>query len=274
MADGKTHEGLKWIMRAGYGARGVIYVIVGTLAVFAAFGQGQAQGTSGALATLQNEPMGLTALWAIAIGLWAYMIWRLTAATLDLEDHGTDAKGAFARTGQATTGLIHGAIGLSVAGLALGGGSGGGAEDWTAHVMQMPMGRALVGLAAILFIGAGAYYAKKGLTGDYKEHLRTAPFTRKVDPVLTFGLVVHGAIIVLVGVSLGFAALNASPDQAGGIGQALDTLRGVAWGRFVLAGAGLGLISFAIYNFVEAAYRVVPRVTGQDVKTLAEKATA
>jgi len=275
MTDSTAHTILKWIMRAGYGSRGVIYIIVGTLAIFAAFGQGEAKGTQGALATLQNEPLGLTALWCISAGLLAYMIWRITAATADLEDHGTDAKGLFARAGQATTGLIHGAIGLSVAGLAMGSGSGGsGAEDWTAQVMSMPMGRALVGIAAVLFMGAGVYYAKKGLSGDYKDHLRTAPITRKLDPALTFGLVVHGIIIGLIGLSLGVAMLNADPGQAGGIGQALDTLRGVAWGRFVLAGAGLGLLGFALYNLVEARFRIVPRLSGGDVTTLAEKATA
>ena len=36
MAD-KSHEGLKMVMRAGYGARGAIYVIVGFLAFWAAF---------------------------------------------------------------------------------------------------------------------------------------------------------------------------------------------------------------------------------------------
>ncbi len=199
--DDNAHEGLKWIMRAGYGARGVIYVLIGGLALFAALRGGNAEGTQGALATLQNEPMGQTALWAIAVGLGAYMIWRLVDAAMDLEDHGTDAKGIFARLAIASTGVIHGGIGVSVAGLAMGGGSGGdsGAQDWTAKLMQMPMGPTLVAIAAAVVIGAGGYYAYKGLTGKYREHLSNAAFTRKIQPVLTFGLVVHGVMWGIAG---------------------------------------------------------------------------
>lgn len=270
--DDNAHEGLKWIMRAGYGARGVIYVLIGGLALFAALRGGNAEGTQGALATLQNEPMGQTALWAIAVGLGAYMIWRLVDAAMDLEDHGTDAKGIFARLAIASTGVIHGGIGVSVAGLAMGGGSGGdsGAQDWTAKLMQMPMGPTLVAIAAAVVIGAGGYYAYKGLTGKYREHLSNAAFTRKIQPVLTFGLVVHGVMLALVGVSLGFAALNSDPSDAGGLGQALETLRSLAWGRWLLAGAGLGLIGFAVYNFVEACYRVIPYFSDPDTGTLAD----
>ena len=271
MADA-AHQSTKWIMRAGYGARGVIYIIVGGLALTAALRGGDAKGTKGALATLQDEPMGLTLLWCIAVGLAAYMIWRIVNAALDLEDHGTDAKGIFARLCTAATGVIHGAIGLSLAGLARGGAADdSGARDWTAQVMQMPMGPTLVALAAAVLVAAGVYYARKGVTGSYRSHLSNAPFTQRAQPVLTFGLVVHGAMLALVGMSLGFAALHADPSDAGGIGQALDTLRTLAWGRFLLAGAGLGLLGFAVYNLVEAAYRVIPHISGPDVTTLADE---
>lgn len=271
MADA-AHQGTKWIMRAGYGARGVIYIIVGGLALTAALRGGDAKGTKGALATLQDEPMGVATLWCIAAGLTAYMIWRIVNAALDLEDHGTDAKGIFARLCTAATGVIHGAIGLSVAGLARGGAAGdSGARDWTAQLMQMPMGPMMVAMAACVIIAAGAYYAHKGLTGSYRSHLSTSPFTRGAQPVLTFGLVVHGAMLALVGMSLAFAALNTDPSDAGGIGQALDTLRTLAWGRFLLAGAGLGLLGFAVYNLVEAAYRVIPHISDPDVTTLADE---
>lgn len=268
MAD-ESHEGLKWTMRAGYGARGVIYLIIGFLAFWAAIASGGAPGTKGALATLRDEPMGVAALWAIGIGLFAYMVWRIVAGLADVEDHGTDGKGLIARTGQVTTGLLHGLIGVSVIGLAMGGGSGGdGAEDWTAQLMAMPMGRYLVGLGALILAGAGIYYMHKGWSGKYKEHLAGSATTERLDPLVKAGLVVYGALLVLVAGSLGYAALTADPQQAGGLREALRQLRSMAFGRFLLGGAGLGLVAFALYNFVEAAYRVVPKISGPDVRTL------
>ncbi|KIN61539.1 putative membrane protein [Sulfitobacter noctilucae] len=271
MSSSSVHT-LKWIMRAGYGARAAIYLVVGGLAFKAALWSGQAEGTKGALAELRATPLGVIALWAIGIGLFAYMVWRIVAGIADVEDHGHDAKGITARGGQITTGIIHGIIGLSVIGLAMGGaGTDDSAQDWTQKIMQMPMGRWLIGAAAAVIAGAGIYYAYKGWSGKYKEHLAASDFTTQVDPVLTAGLVIYGALLALVATSIGFAAFNADPGQAGGLGAALTELRGMTYGRLLMGAAGLGLVAFAFYNFVEAAYRVVPKLSSPDVETLAAK---
>ena len=55
----KSHEGLKWVMRAGYGARGAIYVLVGILAFWAALlAACQAQAAPGPSATDEPAPPG------------------------------------------------------------------------------------------------------------------------------------------------------------------------------------------------------------------------
>ncbi len=270
MAD-TANEGLKWVMRAGYGSRGAIYTIVGGLAFLAAFKSTQAEGTKDALARLREAPMGVPALWAIGIGLFAYLVWRVVAGVADVEDHGTDAKGLVARGGQVATGLLHGGIGVSVIGLAMGGkGSGNedSAQDWTQKLMSMPFGQYLVAAGALILFGAGVYYAHKGWSGKYKSHLARSSFTETIDPVVKAGLIIYGAILCLVAFSIGYAALTADPEQAGGLGQALHQLRGMTFGRILLGGAGLGLIGFAIYNFVEAGYRVIPKIQTPDVSTL------
>ena len=272
----KSHEGLKWAMRTGYGARGLMYVTVGGLAFLAALKSVEASGTKDALAALRDQPYGVVALWIIGLGMLGYMVWRITAGVADVEDHGSDGKGLIARAGQITTGVIHGGIGVSVLSLAMGGGSGGGdsAQDWTQRVMQMPMGRYLVAAGALILLGAGIYYAYKGWSGKYKEHLAASSFTSEAEPVLKGGLIVYGALLAVVALSLFYAALTADPAQAGGLGQAFQQIREVTFGRILLGIAGLGLLGFALYNFVEAAYRVVPKINGPDVQTLARAAVS
>ena len=257
-------------MRAGYGARGVIYSIVGGLAFLAAFKSTQASGTKDALAALRDEPYGVPALFAIGLGLLAYLVWRVAAGVKDVEDHGTDLKRIVARLGQITTGLIHGGIGIAVFALALSGKNSGGdtTQDWTQKLMAMPAGRYIVAAGALILLGAGVYYAYKGWSGKYKGHLARTQFTESIDPIVTVGLVIYGIMLALVAFSLGYAALTANPEQAGGLGKALQDLRGMAFGRFLLGGAGLGLIGFAVYNFVEAGYRVVPKFSDPDIRTL------
>ncbi|MGY9049527.1 MAG: DUF1206 domain-containing protein, partial [Rhodobacterales bacterium] len=182
------------VMRAGYAARGAVYTVVGGLALGAAFDGREAEGTTSALAELRDEVWGIPMLWAIALGLWAYTIWRLIDAALDLEDYGADAKGLIARGGQIVTGLIHATIGISVAGLALGQSSGGGdsAKDWTAKIMTLPYGPSLIIGVGLVTLCAGIFYIHKGLAGKYKRTLRVTPLTERLDPAMKYGFVAQG----------------------------------------------------------------------------------
>lgn len=261
------------VMRAGYGARGLVYTIVGGLALTAAIYGGQAQGTTNALADLRSQSWGVAALWVIAVGLWAYMLWRFIDAAMDLENYGDGAKGSFARGGLIVTGAIHAALGISVATTAMGGGSSGeGTQSLVARLMAVPYGQWLVGLVGLGAIGAGVYYAHKGWTEKYKEDIRVTPTTRKLDPAMKIGCIAQGIVVGIIGVMIVYAALTTNPEQAGGTGEALQQIREAPFGRFLLAGIALGLIGFAIENFVEAAYRIIPAHAGDDVMSLARRA--
>lgn len=265
------------LMRLGYSARGVTYLIIGALAFLAAWTGGQAEGTSDALSTLKQHPLGLVALWVIAIGMFAYAIWRFICAWYDLEQRGTDAKAIIARIGQTVTGLIHLGIGVSVGRMAMGSGSSGGngesgAQSVTSWLMTLPYGTYIVMAVGVITIGAGVYYGYKGIAEKYKNHLMRTEWSEKLDPLVKAGLVAHGIIIVMIGVFLIYAGINTDPGQAGGIGKAFQTVRSQPYGMFLLGALGLGTIAFAVYCFVEAVYRVVPQLAGPDMQTLASEA--
>lgn len=266
---------LATVMRVGYSARGIIYTVLGGLTIWAAITAARAEGTTDALRSVKSQPFGQVLLWVIAIGLFCYLIWRVCDAVLDLECYGTDGKGIIARLGQVTTGLLHGALGLSVASLAMGAGASGTAtQDWTARLMSMDYGRWIVGAVALITIGAGLYYVQKGVRETYKKTLRRSTTTERLDPLLKWGLIVHGGIVGLIGLSIGHAALYTDPQQAGGLGQALTIIRDMAFGRVLLALTGLGLFGFAAFNFVQAVYRIVPRLAEEDVATLAKRSVS
>lgn len=262
------------VMRAGFASRGIVYVIVGIIALSAAWRGGQAEGTTGALATLRDEPWGQALLWIVAIGLFAYAVWRALAAAMDLDGHGSDTKGIVGRIGMTVSAIVHAALGVQALGFAMGGGGGGGGstQDWTAQLMSVPFGRWLVGLVGVAVIGAGIYYAQKGFTGKYKQRLRRTEMTEKLDPAAKWGLVAHGIVVGMIGAFFVYAAWTADPSEAGGIGQAFQTVRDAAFGRILLGLLALGMLGFAVFCFIEAAYRIVPRRAGEDVSTLASDA--
>jgi hypothetical protein len=78
-------EERRWIMRAGrlgYGAKGVIYVLVGSFLVQAAYryDPSKAGGLSDALVALARQPYGAYLLAAVAIGLIAYGVYSFMLA--------------------------------------------------------------------------------------------------------------------------------------------------------------------------------------------------
>ncbi|MCC1495003.1 DUF1206 domain-containing protein [Cognatishimia sp. F0-27] len=261
------------VMRAGHAARGLVYTVVGALALLAALNGGAAEGTRGALGAIRNETWGVALLWVIAIGLLAYALWRWIDSLMDLDAHGHDLKGSVARAGLLVTGAIHAALGVSVARIALQGGSGGqsGAESMTARVLELPYGVWLVAAVAIATIGAGVYYARKGAKGLYREDIRTTRVTQRLDPLMKAGFVAQGGVVATIGVFILFAAMASDASEAGGLGAVFGEVRSQPYGRILLGALALGLLAFAAENFIEAIYRIVPRRAGDEIETLASR---
>ncbi|MGB3408215.1 MAG: DUF1206 domain-containing protein [Jannaschia sp.] len=263
------------VMRAGYAGRGLTYVAIAGLSLWAILRGGQAQGTTSAMETLSTSVWGIAILWLIAVGLLAYAVWRCIAAAADLEDHGTDAKAAIARLGMAVTGLIHGALGLVaiVTALGLTGGGGGipGAVGW---VLGLPGGRWIVGLAAIGTLGAGAYYLKKAWTADHRNNLKANHFTLNWDWALRAGVVAQGIIVLLIGGFLGAATINGNPNEAGGLAKVFDWLATRPFGNTLVIALCLGLLGFAFFCFVNAAYRIVAKASDDTLASLADRVQA
>jgi Domain of Unknown Function (DUF1206) len=69
------------LARAGLTARGVIYLLIGWVAVLVALGHSSREADQqGALQLLAGKPYGLVSLWLVGIGFAAYALWRLGEA--------------------------------------------------------------------------------------------------------------------------------------------------------------------------------------------------
>ena len=86
-------QALETLARLGYAVKGVVYGLVGVLAVQAAFGSGgQTTGSRGAIDTLAGGPFGRVLLWIVGIGLAGYTLWRFAQSILNVEHY--DDEGA------------------------------------------------------------------------------------------------------------------------------------------------------------------------------------
>lgn len=251
----------RYLMKAGYVGRGIVYLAVGALTFLSALAGGAGEATTSALARVRDMPFGSVVIGLVAVALLAYALWRLANAAFDLDHYGTDAKGLVARAAMVGVAVIHLAlagVALSVALGAAGGDGESGVDAMTQTVLSLPFGRWLVGAGGLIVIGAGGYFLKQGWTEDYRDKLRPSAPEGWLGPLMRFGLIAHGLVIALIGVFLVLAAWHFDADRAGGMGQAFDAIRGATAGRWLLAGTAIGFVGFSVVCFVQAAYRVIP----------------
>lgn len=251
-----------WLARAGYAARGLVYAVVGGLALTAAFGQGNAEGSRGALTSLMDEPGGMIALGFIAIGLIGYSLWRTIQAVFDADGHGTEAKGLVVRGGLLVSAITHLALAGFAGSLAFGwgfsGGGSGGSQEGAATLMALPGGPWWVGLVGAAIIGGGLAQIVKGWKAKFEKYLdMPQDQLDKVSPVCRFGLIGRGVVFVIVGGFFISAAVRYDPNQARGLEGALETLQGQPYGPWLLGIVALGLAAFGAYSLIEAVYRRV-----------------
>jgi Domain of Unknown Function (DUF1206) len=267
-----TSQQLALLARSGYAARGVVYLIVGGLAVLAALGQGgQATDTRGALTSLLTQPFGDVLLAMVALGLFGYALWRVVQALADVDHHGTDPKGLAIRAGLLASAATHTLLAVFALSLIFGwgssiGGSGdSGARNWTAWLLQQPFGRWLVGLIGLAIVGAGIAQVIKGYRARFEKYLQMDDaMLEKVSPVCRFGLIARGAVFVIIGGFLIVAALELDSAQARGLQGALQTLEQQPYGWILLGIVALGLGAFGVYSLIEAWWRRIdpPRSKG------------
>lgn len=241
------------LTRIGFAARGLLYLIVGYLAL----GLGRAEDAGGAMNYLADEAGGLV-LGALALGFVAYGLWRVADAIFDTQSKGRDAKGISGRLAGALSGLIHLGLAFTAAKLALGGGSGGDssetAESGAAAAMSLPGGDLLLYAAAAVLVVAGVAQLGIALKRSFCKHL--APEARHKWWVIAAGLGGHAArgIIFLAAAWLVFnATRHHQAEEAGALGDALLSMPD--WLRATVAA---GLCLFGAYSLIEARYRVIP----------------
>jgi fumarate reductase subunit D len=258
--EGGTPSGwFEALARAGFIARGVIYVLIGVLALELAFGSGGARADQkGALETIARQPFGKVLLILVAVGLAGYSLWRLVHALLGRGPERSDS--AFERAAASASGVVYaGMCAIAVAILVGAGGSAGNAKQATAGVLGWPGGTWLVGAAGIALLGVACYQAYRGLSRDFLKDSKTEEMGPRVRSwvkwIGTFGHLARAVVFGLVGVFLVKAAVEYDPNAAVGLDGALAKLTHNSYGPFLLAVVAAGLMAFGVYSLSDARYR-------------------
>lgn len=253
----------EWACRAGYAARGFVYISIGVIALLAALDRTpRAQGALGALEAWADWPFGIALLWLTAVGLACFAGWRLLQSVFDADRQGREPKAIAARVGQAISGVVYGGLALSVVELL------DALEDLKevddqaetrenlTRALAMPAGEWIVMLVGLFILGCGVGNLVKAFKGDFAKQLRIRP--QLADKASLLGRVGYGArgvVFLVPGAFIALAGLHARGGEAKSTGGALEWLEAQPFGSALLGLTALGLIAFGAYAFVEARYR-------------------
>ena len=264
--EGAT-EASPWIEglgRFGYAAKGVVYLIVGGLAVQAALGHGgQTTDQQGAMRQIAEAPFGRSLLVVVAIGLLGYALWQIVRAALDTEHKGTDAKGVLMRSVYAGVAVIYAGLAWSALRMAMGVGSGEGstekAQGWTTWLIDQPFGVWLVGLVGAAVVLNGLYQLYRAFKSRLTEDLNLMDLGAEHHDLITragrAGYAARGVAFMMIGGFLISAAVHHDPGEAQGLDGALTTLASQPFGPYLLGLVAAGLAAYGIFALVEARYR-------------------
>ncbi len=255
---------MKWLARAGFVARGIMYAVIGWIALQVAFGHSSQQADkNGALHELSSTPVGTFALWVLVIGFFGMALWRLSEAVYGAA--GPDGRKAKARLGALARVLLYAVTGYGVLEYAIGTGgpqsSNQQSVDLTATLMRHPGGKALVVIIGLVLIGAGLVQAYQYWKKKFLETLRTGEMSSRTRRVVEWlgrvGGVARGIIFIIAGIFLVVAAAQAKPQEAKGIDSSLRVLAGTPAGPWLLVLVAIGLIMFGVFSCCEARWRRV-----------------
>ncbi|WP_367326367.1 DUF1206 domain-containing protein [Streptomyces sp. HUAS ZL42] len=250
--------------RAGLAARGVIYLLVGGLALQIALGDGGREADrGGALAELSGRPFGAVLLWMLGAGLVGMALWRLSEAVFG--SVGPDGRSARKRLPALARCVFYTLVAFSVLAFAAGGGGRGSSDrqsrDVTARALDMPAGQWLVGAAGTGVMVAGVWIAARAVRRRYRQELKLGEMSSRVRRLVDITGVAGGAARGLVFAAAGFFAVRAAvtyePDKAKGLDDTLRSFAESPMGPWLLACVATGLVLFGLFSFAMARWRRV-----------------
>jgi hypothetical protein len=250
------------LARLGYATEGAMYTLIGLLAARVAFGTGEhATGQRGALEIIAGSPLGGVLVGLIALGFLGYALWRGIQAIVDPDGEGTDLKALGKRVGYGVSALVYAGLAISAVGLILGSASEGNSnpDDWTALLLSWPLGRVLVVCVGFVVVGVGLRELYQAYKARFLKYLKLDEMGERVrrwtERWGRLGTAARGIVFGVVGTFLIRAALEYDPQEARGLGGALQTLAHQPLGPWLLGAVALGLVAYGLFMLSVARYR-------------------
>lgn len=257
--EAQDHPAVDWMVRVGFAAYGVVYLVLAWLTVHVALGDRDGQvSREGAFHQIAQQPLGQVALWAACVGFAALVVWELLEVVIGHRDQEGLRRWA-GHASSAVRALVFAAFAITAAQVATGdGGGGSGTDGYTARLMRLPFGPALVAAVGLGIIAYACFSAYKGISDKWREELdvegRTGQVGRALTVLARLGYVARGVAFAVVGGLFVWAAFTHDAKKSGGLDQALVKVSQAPFGEVLLGVVALGFACYGLFNIAKVKH--------------------
>jgi hypothetical protein len=255
----------KWVElleRVGYVARGVLYIVMGSLALGLALGfGGKATDQSGSLATLAGGGFGKIMLVVFVAGLAAYSLWGFVRAIFDPLHRGDDGPGIADRLGFAWSGLAYAGLVLFALELLTGTArtsSQDGTQSTITKVLAQPAGEWAVMGIGLVSIAAGLGQLFETFKARFIKDLKREEMSKAEQDFVIglgrLGYLARGITFTLVGWFVLQAGMQHDASKVKGFAGTLMFLLGQPYGHLLLGLVALGFVALGLHSLAAARW--------------------
>jgi len=254
----KEHPVLRKLAGAGFVAYGLVYLLLGWLALELALGDREGKvSKNGALHQLANQPWGEALLWAAVIGFAALTIRTALEAVVG-HGHQDGFRLWLHRAADVGRLVVYAVLGFSAVKVVLGKSSQQDTDTYTSRLMALPAGPWLVAGVGLGVIGFAVASVVIGVTDRFEEELDLDGTTGTTGAVLTWlgrvGYVSRGVAFGAVGGLFVWAAVTHDAQRSGGLDAALSRLLHAPLGPTLLAVIAVGFGCYGAFNIAKSRH--------------------
>jgi hypothetical protein len=258
MLDTAVRPWVARVVRLGYLAKGLIYSLIGVLALRVALGMdgGRLTDPSGVLRTLLSQRFGRVLLAIIGVGIVGYAAYYIFESVADLRHRGGGTRGWTSRGLTVIKASVYGLVGVqALLVVFFDRRPTDRTEQSAGAVMQFPLGEWLlmaIGLGVAVYGISQLKMAWRGGVDDDIESSRVRREAPWILPLGRFGIAARSVILILMGTTFARSGWRGRAADADGYREALRTI--ASFDPWLLTAIGAGLLCFGVYQLCHARY--------------------
>lgn len=267
------------IRSAGFFAKGVVYLLLGTLTFMAAFNLGgDISSRENVIKFLLDLEFGKILVGTTALGLFAYSLWRLyqTVKNPGNSKEEKTFKSGFKRLRYLYSGILYGVIAYSFAkpliSVLTGNGSPQPESDnngdekaalW--EILSMDWGKTLLWVIAAIVAGQAIQQFYISYTANFMKKIDNYPSIKNeydfIKKAGRYGYAARGIVFGVLTFFIVQVILQHNANAYKGTEGALQYLLSFTYGQILLGAVALGLAGYGIFNIMVARHANLTRLT-------------